>query len=61
MALKWRRGLAFIECDTCDDTIESNQGESFDDFTDRRKKPGWTAKPVSGGRDYTHGCPKHGA
>lgn len=61
MALKWKRGLACIECDTCEAVIESNAGETFDEFTERRKAAGWTASRVGRSQDYTHGCPRHSA
>lgn len=63
MTLKWRGLIAIFECDSCDDEIEAMPGESFDEFTDRRKREGWTASRVGGrGSDvWTHGCKKHGA
>jgi hypothetical protein len=61
VTLKWRGLIAVLECDSCDDEIESKPGESFDDFTNRRKEAGWTASRVGRTQNYTHGCPKHGA
>ncbi|MBR0998743.1 hypothetical protein ABIF65_003775 [Bradyrhizobium japonicum] len=61
MALRWRGLIAVLECDSCNAEIESDRGETFDEFTERRKKAGWTASRVGRGQDYTHGCPKHGA
>ena len=63
MALKWRGKIAVLECETCETEIESERGESFDEFTERRKKLGWTASRVGGhgSTEYTHGCPRHSA
>ncbi|UPT99307.1 hypothetical protein J4G48_0015180 [Bradyrhizobium barranii subsp. apii] len=60
MALKWRGRIAVLECDTCDVEVESDKGESFDEFTARRKALGWTADKV-GKTDWVHGCPLHKA
>lgn len=59
--LKWRGRTAVLECDSCELEIESRPGETFDEFTVRRKEAGWTASRVGRSQDYTHGCPKHGA
>ncbi|MDI2078204.1 MULTISPECIES: hypothetical protein [Bradyrhizobium] len=61
MALKWRGLIAVLECDSCNAEIESKPGETFDEFTERRKAAGWTASRVGNTQDYTHGCKEHGA
>lgn len=46
-----------VECDSCDDTVESERGEMWETFWPRAKREGWKAKMI--GSEWVHGCPKH--
>ena len=46
-----------LECDSCNETIESEPGELWETFWPDAKRKGWKTKKI--GADWVHGCPKH--
>jgi hypothetical protein len=45
-----------VECDSCDETRASEDGETFTDFWNNAKRDGWKAKRI--GADWLHACPQ---
>jgi hypothetical protein len=57
-----RHGCHIIECDSCNETIESELGELWESFWPRAKLQGWKTKKIGGRNgEWVHGCPKHEA
>ena len=50
-------GKILVECDSCEDVIESDQDEEWVDFWDRARREGWRVRKI--GKDFVHGCPRH--
>lgn len=50
-------GCHVVECDSCDDVVESERGELWETFWPRAKREGWKAKAI--GKEWVHACPKH--
>lgn len=57
--IRWGR-VTVIECDSCNQEIESEKGEEWATFWPRAQREGWKSKRVRADL-YTHGCPKHEA
>ena len=55
---QYQRGCHVIECDSCNETIESEPGELWETFWPDAKRKGWKTKKI--GAEWVHGCPKHG-
>ncbi len=54
-----KQGRRFVvECDSCDETLSSEEGETFTEFWNNVKSVGWRAKKI--GAEWVHGCPQCG-
>jgi ribosomal protein L37AE/L43A len=54
-----RQGSKIVwECDSCDETFDSEEGEEFATAWARAKREGWKSKKI--GTEWLHGCPKCG-
>lgn len=53
-----QKGLIQIECDSCDQVTESDEGEEFPEFWARAKRGGWRTRKIAD--EWLHGCPRHG-
>lgn len=53
-----QHGKIIIECDTCDETIESEKDQEFAEFWTDAKRDGWKSKKIAD--EWVHGCPKCG-
>lgn len=51
-------GKIIIECDSCDETVESEPRQEFKEFWNSAKRGGWRTKQI--GDEWVHGCPKCG-
>lgn len=49
-----------VECDSCDEEIESEPRELWETFWPRARDAGWKSRRVRAD-EWTHGCPKHEA
>lgn len=47
-----------VECDSCDETLASEEGETFTEFWNGAKRDGWKIRRI--GADWVHGCPRCG-
>lgn len=47
-----------IECDSCDEVFEGQEGEKFADVWALAKRDGWKTRQIAG--EWLHGCPKCG-
>lgn len=47
-----------IECDTCDETFESEEGEDWASVWARARTDGWKSRKIS--EEWVHGCPRCG-
>lgn len=47
-----------IECDSCPETVESEERELWETFWPRCKAEGWKSAKVA--NEWVHGCQKHG-
>ena len=54
-----QKGLIQMECDSCDEVLESDRGEEFNEFKTRAKRDGWHIRKIAD--VWLHGCPKCGA
>ncbi len=52
-------GRILIECDSCDEVFQGEQGAEWDDVWGPAKREGWTSRKIAG--EWLHGCPKCGA
>ena len=57
MATDFQGGRTIVECDSCNETVESERGEAWDAFWPRAKREGWKARQIAG--EWVHGCPRH--
>lgn len=57
--IRWGR-VTVVECDSCEEEIESEVGERWETFWPRARREGWKTKHVRS-EIWTHGCPKHEA
>lgn len=48
----------FIECDSCDEVFEGDEGAEWSDVWGAAKRDGWRSKKI--GDEWVHGCPKCG-
>jgi len=53
-----QHGKIVIACDSCDETIESDKGEDWEDFWPRAKREGWRTRKIAD--EWLHGCPACG-
>ncbi len=52
-------GRIVLECDSCNEVVESERGEDWkDSFWPRMKREGWRTRQI--GNQWLHGCLKHG-
>lgn len=51
-------GKVVVECDSCNETFESEVGEEFAEMWSRAKRDGWRTRKIAG--EWLHGCPRHG-
>lgn len=49
------KGKRMVECDSCNSTIEQEDGGSFTDFIFTIKESGWKVKKL--GSNWIHTCP----
>lgn len=47
-----------IECDSCDEVFQGEEGEEFADVWAGAKSEGWRTRKVAD--EWVHGCPKCG-
>jgi hypothetical protein len=47
-----------VECDSCEQTFESEEGMEFPSFWAAAKEEGWRSRHI--GADWLHGCPRCG-
>lgn len=50
-------GRFVLECDTCDEEVEGDRGEPWEEFWPRAKRDGWKTKKI--GADWVYACPRH--
>ena len=54
-----KQGRRFVvECDSCDETLSSEENETFPEFWSNVKSVGGRAKKI--GAEWLHGCPQCG-
>ena len=53
-----QHGKIVIECDSCNETFEGEQGEEFDVVWNAAKRDGWRTRKIAD--EWLHGCPKCG-
>ena len=51
-------GKIVWECDSCNETFDSDEGEDFSTAWARAKCDGWKTKKI--GSEWVHGCPRCG-
>ena len=54
-----QHGKIIIECDSCDETFEGENGEEFAVVFAAAKREGWSARKIA--NEWLHGCGKCGA
>jgi len=54
-----QHGRIVLECDSCNEVVESERGEDWkDSFWPRMKREGWRTRQID--NQWLHGCPRHG-
>jgi hypothetical protein len=53
----FNHGCHVIECDSCNETVESEYREDWEAFWPRVNRDGWKTKKI--GAEWVHACPKH--
>lgn len=48
-----------IECDSCPEVFEGDEGDEFKDVWAQAKRDGWQTRNIA--HEWLHGCPKCGA
>lgn len=48
-----------IECDSCPEVFEGEEGDTFTETWNAAKRDGWRTRQISG--EWLHGCPECGA
>jgi len=51
-----QNGKILIECDSCDEVFEGDEGEEFAVVWNAAKREGWRTKKI--GEEWVHGCGK---
>ncbi len=52
-----QRGRIIVECDSCEETFESDEGEQWSTFWPRATREGWRSRQIA--KEWVHGCPRH--
>lgn len=53
-----QRGRILIECDSCAEVFEGEEGEEFNGVWSDAKRQGWRTRKIA--EQWLHGCPKCG-
>jgi hypothetical protein len=53
-----QHGKIIIECDSCSETFEGENGEEFTEVWSGAKRDGWHTRKIA--NEWLHGCPKCG-
>jgi rubredoxin len=53
-----QHGKTLIECDSCNEVFEGDQGDEFAVVWAAAKRDGWRTRKIA--NEWLHGCPKCG-